>query len=159
MEQQDFLNLGYSGFESIMLADAHAAITKAGLWEYFALPSTPGKDGFMRSTDKELVELDKFLRYNGHSGASYGWTMRQMEALAKDGVESLRRKPRVVIPPTPATFEEMKPEPKTSFGALWKDFLGDLETSRDPNLQEQASFLRKFERGEISYAEMRRVCG
>lgn len=158
MDQQDFMNLGYSPSESIMLADAHQAITKAGLWNYFALPTTPGKDGFMFSTDKELVLLNKFLKYDGHTGASYGWTMRQMEALAK-------KKPQVTIPPTPATFEEMKHEPKpkpkrkSSMSELWEDFVGEMEHSRNPDLREQASILRKFEKGEISYAEMRSRCG
>jgi hypothetical protein len=158
MKQQDFLNLGYSAEESIMLADAHKGITKAGLWDYFALPTTPGKDGFMFSTDIQLVELNKFMKYDGHSASSYSWTMKQMETLAKHGIEALRRKPRVTIPPTPATFEEMKsetkPKRKSSMSALWEDFVGDLEHSRDPNLRQQGSFLRRFEKGEISPAEM-----
>ena len=154
MDQQDFMNLGYSPSDSIMLADAHQAITKAGLWDYFALPNTPGKDGFMFSTDKELVHLNKFLKYDGHSGSSYGWTMRQMEALAKHGLEALRR-------PTLIRTEDLtsKPKRKSSMSGLWNDFVSEMEHSRNPDLREQASFLRKFEKGEISYAEMRSRCG
>lgn len=159
MEQHDFIALGYSAHDSIMLADAHQAITKAGLWKYFALPTTPGKDGFMFSTDNELVVLGKCMKYDGHSGASYGWTMRIMELIAKNGMESIRTKPVVTIPPIPSTFEEMKPERKSSFSGLWKDFMHELKHSPNENLREQGAILRKFEKGEISYAEMRQHCG
>ena len=87
MQPIDFIELGYSGEEALMLADAHSAITKADLWGYFTMPSSPGKDGFMFSTDQELVTLQKFIKYDGHSGASYGMTMRVMELIAKMGWE------------------------------------------------------------------------
>lgn len=125
------MKLGYSGSESIMLADAHQAITKAGLWEYFARPTTPGKDGFILSTDGELIRLDKFMRYDGHSASSYGWTMRQMESIAKHGVESIRTKPEQKL---------------SSFSGLWKEFMHELKHSPNPSLREQGAILRKFGR-------------
>ena len=97
MEPIKFIELGYSGEEALMLSDAYSAITKAGLWEYFTMPSTPGKGGFMFSTDQELVHLQKFIKYDGHSGGSYGMTMRVMELIAKLGWEgfcSLSKKNR-----------------------------------------------------------------
>jgi hypothetical protein len=97
MEPIKFIELGYSGEEALMLSDAYSAITNAGLWEYFMMPSTPGKGGFMFSTDQELVHLQKFIKYDGHSGGSYGMTMRVMELIAKLGWEgfcSLSKKNR-----------------------------------------------------------------
>ena len=86
-----FTDIGYSPEEAIMLADAYQAITKADLWDYMKKPSTPGKDGFMFSTDVELVRLDRYIKYNGHTGASYAWTMRIMESIAKNGMEGHKK--------------------------------------------------------------------
>lgn len=79
-----------------MLADAYDAITTADLWEYFRRPSTPGKDGFMFSTDIELTAIESKMMFKGHSGASYAWTMRQMEAIAKGGWEPYANRIRLV---------------------------------------------------------------
>jgi hypothetical protein len=87
-----FMELGYSPDDSIMLADAYDAITKADLWDYMRKPSTPGKDGFMFCTDAELVVLSHFMKYDKHSGASYGWTMRVMEDIAKSGMDGHKKR-------------------------------------------------------------------
>lgn len=86
-----FLALGYTPHESIMLADAHRAVIKTNLWDYLKKPSTPGKDGFMFCTDIELVKLSHEMKYDGHSGASYAWTMRHMEYIAKNGWDAFER--------------------------------------------------------------------
>jgi hypothetical protein len=80
-----FLSLGFSDHESRMLADAYDAVTKSDMWEYLRLPTTPGKDGFMFCHDIELAAIACEMKYQGHSGASYAWTLRQMEAIAKGG--------------------------------------------------------------------------
>ena len=80
-----FLALGFDDHQARMLADAYAAVDKADLWDYLRLPSTPGKDGFMFSSAIELAMINAHMTYGGHSGASYAWTMRQMEAIAKEG--------------------------------------------------------------------------
>jgi hypothetical protein len=82
---ESFLSLGFSAHEVALLADAHQAITKADLWEYMRLPSTPGKDGFMFSSAIELALINAEMKAS-HSGASYAWTMRHMERIAKDGM-------------------------------------------------------------------------
>ena len=81
---EKFTALGFSTREATMLADAEAAITAADMWEYLRLPSTPGKDGFMFSPAIELAAINAEMKVE-HSGASYAWTMRQMEAIAKGG--------------------------------------------------------------------------
>ena len=70
-----------------MLADAYQAIAATDMWDYMRLPTTPGKDGFMFSSAIELAVINAAMKYTGHSGASYGWTMRQMEAIAKEGLD------------------------------------------------------------------------
>ena len=71
-----------------MVQDAINAVTRTEMWEYMAKWSTPDKDGFMFSTDTELEIINKKIEYGGHSGSSYGWTMRQVEYIAKNGFDA-----------------------------------------------------------------------
>lgn len=80
-----FLALGFTASDATMLDDAYEAVTKADMWEYLRLPTSPGKDGFMFSSAFELAAITAEMTYKGHSGASYAWTMRQMERIAKLG--------------------------------------------------------------------------
>ena len=78
-----------------MLSDGFRAVEKApNGWTILARPDVPGKDGFMFSTFKDplVKETMNIINKNidsGHSGASYGWTMRNMESIAKDGWDYL----------------------------------------------------------------------
>jgi hypothetical protein len=90
-----FTRLGFSTQDATMLSDAYDAITVADLWEYFRRPSTPGKDGFMFSSDPELSALSARMMFKGHSGASFAWTLRQMESIAKDGWEPYANRRRM----------------------------------------------------------------
>jgi hypothetical protein len=87
MTTPDFETL-YPAHETTMLKDAYQAITKADMWEYMRLPTTPGKDGFMFSSAIELALINAAMTYEGHSGASYAWTMRVMASIAKKGWEA-----------------------------------------------------------------------
>ena len=91
-----FTALGFDTQEATMLADAYQAVTKAGMWDYLRLESTPGKDGFMLSTDIELAAISAAMKVQEHSGASYAWVMRQMEAIAKGGWEPYANRIRMV---------------------------------------------------------------
>ena len=76
--------------EKNMLEDAWSAMESVtGSWEYLAKPDVPDPDkGFMFSRDPFLAKISKEVDKDGkigHSGASYGWTMRQIESIAKDG--------------------------------------------------------------------------
>jgi hypothetical protein len=80
-----FTPLGFNAHEAHMLQDAYDAVTATDMWDYLKLPSTPGKDGFMFSNSIELAVINAAMTYDGHSGASYAWVMRQLEAIAKRG--------------------------------------------------------------------------
>ena len=69
----------------VMLNDAHNAVTKAEAWD--VMGQDPGDGGFMFSTniDPKVHAVQNFMKYDGHSGASYGWTMRAMQYIAKHG--------------------------------------------------------------------------
>ena len=74
-----------------MLKNAHQAIT---LTEYWGYMKTFSDQSFMFS-DSSVVStiMGKMsqLGYDGHSGSSFGWTMRQMEFLAKNGKQAFLR--------------------------------------------------------------------
>ena len=74
----------------IMFNDAYQAITKADAWDY--MKTDPGKDGYMFTQSDILAKINTKMTYDGHSGASYGWTMRVMQRLARIGWEAFVRK-------------------------------------------------------------------
>jgi hypothetical protein len=72
-----------------MLQNAYKAITLTETWKFvkkdiesFSFSSAPE---IWHITNK-MVELG----YNNHSGSSFGWTMRQMQYIAKFGEESFK---------------------------------------------------------------------
>ena len=67
-----------------MLQNAWNAINQLDLWEYMKRPT----DSYMMSSDAEINIITKKMEelgYNGHSGSSFGWTMRQMQHIAQHG--------------------------------------------------------------------------
>lgn len=76
--------------ERVMLEDAFQVIsTTEGAWEYLARPDIPDPNcGFMFTRDPFLLKLGNQIDRDGkigHSGSTYGCTMRQMEYIAKHG--------------------------------------------------------------------------
>jgi len=68
-----------------MFTDAYDSISKTEKWGYLS-KYTPGDGGFMFSKPSEEIEMiNSNLKYEGHSGSSYAWTMRIMEHIAKNG--------------------------------------------------------------------------
>jgi hypothetical protein len=69
-----------------MLINAWNAITQLELWDYMK----KDKISYMLSNDSEIhrisVKMEE-LGYGGHSGCSFGWTMRQMQRIARLGEE------------------------------------------------------------------------
>ena len=72
-----------------MLESAHDAINSVDNgWQFLKDYIPEANKGFMFSTPPDkLKEINKAIsdRYDGHSGSSYGWTMRHMESIAKKG--------------------------------------------------------------------------
>ena len=71
-----------------MLKNAHQAITLTEHWDYM---ETFSDQSFMFSSNPAVSAIMgkmSQLGYDGHSGSSFGWTMRQMEFLAKNGKQA-----------------------------------------------------------------------
>lgn len=89
METPDFETL-YEPYESKMLKDAYEAITACDLWDWMKTYRPKDGLGFMFTRHDNLDRIEKEMKYGGHSGASYGWTMRVMEDIAKRGWDGHR---------------------------------------------------------------------
>jgi hypothetical protein len=72
-----------------MLENAWKAINLTETWDFVAQPL----ESFMMSRDDRIwiitAEMEK-QGYYGHSGFSFGWTLRNMQYLAQNGVEKFR---------------------------------------------------------------------
>jgi hypothetical protein len=77
-------------WNNTMIKDGIIAIIKAGdelgidMWAYMYSYSPPENQGFMFSEDSKIRIIGQKME-TGHSGTSYGWTMRYLERLAKNG--------------------------------------------------------------------------
>ena len=71
------------------VADAYRAVTVAEAWPLMA--EDPGEGGFMFSTNEgyKTIRSHMELRHE-HSGSSYGWTMRQNQFIAQNGMDAYR---------------------------------------------------------------------
>lgn len=58
-------------------------------WDYLSHYSPPSSHGFMFSDDKIVGEIMKYMNVS-HSGSSYGYTMRNLEFIAKNGIDKHR---------------------------------------------------------------------
>ena len=94
------MNVGDGSFDYMndhivpYLVNAHWAITECELWDWLRTYEPPTDKGFMFSTTPERERIDAKMREqyiaSGHSGSSYGFTMRVMEYIAKNGYENYK---------------------------------------------------------------------
>jgi hypothetical protein len=76
------------------LKSTHKTISLCELWNWLRTYQPPANKGFMWGSTAELdrinTELWKDPINATHSGASYGFIMRQMEYIAKNGYEKYK---------------------------------------------------------------------
>jgi len=76
-----------------ILTSAFKAVSEAEGWEFLKEFNPPDNKGFMFcEPTPELTRINSaiFKHYDGHSGSTYGWTMRCMELIAKNGWEAFK---------------------------------------------------------------------
>ena len=74
----------------VMLENAYTAISLTEMWQYMK----KNVESYMLCNDDELkIISDKMeeLGYHGHSGASFGITMRNMQFIALHGMEDHKK--------------------------------------------------------------------
>jgi hypothetical protein len=78
-------NVLFNTLEAEMLRDADETITRLELWDWLKSYIPDQEKGFVLSKDWNLSSIIDNMKYTGHSGSSFSWTMRQMEYIAKNG--------------------------------------------------------------------------
>jgi hypothetical protein len=74
------------------IENAYNAVSSVdGGWEFMKTFTPEDKKGFMFSTHPMLTKIGEKLD-DGHSGSSYGWTMRNIEYIAKHGIDAFKAK-------------------------------------------------------------------
>jgi hypothetical protein len=132
----------FDAHEAMMLRDMDAAITQCNLWEWLREYTPEEGKGFMFSHHPNLDKINAAMKYQGHSGSSYAWTMRQMEYIAKHGwtlFEFANKNAKTVVKLSPLHIAEAH--------------------RYVPGFEGQADAMKKFSEGKMTYAEMRSLCG
>ena len=83
-------------FTKEFLKSAHRAISLCELWDWMRIYEPQADRGFMWSKTPELDRLNQQMFKDPinseHSGSSYGFIMRQMEDIAKNGYENFKNR-------------------------------------------------------------------
>jgi hypothetical protein len=160
----DYKGTGYGkAMDKEMLSDAYTAVNKVpGGWAYLQDPDAVGDGGFMyslyssRPTTRADIENEimKTESGQGHSGGSYGMTMRTMELIAKRGWLGYIRFYWPSYTPT------IPNQTNDEFGQFVTTLQNDpLARQQIPDIDKQSEAMRKFAAGKLSYSEMRSLCG
>lgn len=80
----DFNSLPLDSLSKEMLNDAYIVVTDLKLWDWL----TVHHNSFMFSSSTEVQRIIQTMKFTGHSGSSFGFTMRAMEVIAKNGWDS-----------------------------------------------------------------------
>lgn len=122
----------------------------------------------MFSEHPNLTRIDNAMKYGGHSGSSHGWTMRQMEYIAKHGWTLFEFKVREQRRKDDET-KKLKSSTTNDVYVMNKAYTNNngivnpltiAEAYRGvPGFEGQADAMKRFSEGKMSYAEMRTLCG
>lgn len=169
----------FSAHDAEMLQDADNAITQCELWDWLRDYTPEDGKGFMFSEHPNLTRINNAMKYGGHSGSSHGWTMRNMEYIAKHGwtlfefkVREQRRKEerdreerkanemaKVLFLSNETTREIFAEAMKKSNGNPTPLDVAEAGRHRLPDGEQQYDAMKKFSEGKMTYAEMRSLCG
>jgi hypothetical protein len=98
---QSRYELVYSKFEAMMLQDADDAISKCELWEWLRTFDPNAGEGFMLTNHPNLNKIIASMKYEGHSGSSFAWTMRTLQTVARIGWTEFVKRAEADNPPCP----------------------------------------------------------
>lgn len=178
----DFTGLNLPDWDHEMIESAFKAVSSVeGGWE-FLNTYDPGEGGFMFSTPSpKMAEIDNAVNkgYGGHTGASYGITMRVIQYIARYGwdVYAGEMLTKYGPPRVPAAAPTASVGSVLTQAANVDRFLSTVPPSANltsfanaiqndpgmraniPDIDNQADALKRFAEGKLSYAEMRSLCG
>ncbi len=143
-----------------MLQDADNAITECGLWDWLKEYEPEDGKGFLLSRHPNLERIDSAMKYGGHSGSSHAWVMRQMEYIAKNGWDSFCALRNFHRQNEMADQRNAKVLSNVSDVNILNPLrVAELLRDKLPDGEQQYGAMKKFSEGNLSYAEMRALCG
>ena len=74
------------------LKDMADTVTRLELWDWFKNESPPNDKGYMYWRHSNIDKISNCLPENPHSGATFGFCMRCMQSIARDGFDEWNRK-------------------------------------------------------------------
>jgi len=69
------------------LKDMADTTTNLGLWSWFKTESPPENSGYTYWGHENVNKISNNLKNNDHSGATFGYCMRQIQYIAKNGFD------------------------------------------------------------------------
>ena len=75
------------------LLDMAQTITRLNLWDWMKTSDPPEMQGYMFWQHPNVESISRGLENDRHSGATFGYCMRQMQRIAKEGFQSWNRIP------------------------------------------------------------------
>ena len=111
----------------VMVQAGIDAVTGAEMWSWMAEYEPEEGNGFMYSDHPNLDKInDRMNRlYGGHSGSSYGWTMRQLQYIAKNGfdayVNMMNAPPQRASTPVPRPVSPIHNRANTGGAMIFED--------------------------------------
>jgi len=88
-DKTDIFNFVSDNTERTMLTNAYNAISQTESWDFVSSDI----ESFSFSDDNRLHKISSMmikLGYDGHSGISFGWTMRSMQYIGRNGLEKFK---------------------------------------------------------------------
>ena len=74
-----------------MLIEMADTVTKLQLWDWFRNENPPGGSGYMFWGHTNVSQININLPNNEHSGATFGYAMRCMQSIAKNGFDEWKK--------------------------------------------------------------------
>ena len=149
----DFDSLNLPTWDREMIQSGVDAVNSVeGGWDFLRTYEPPKDQGFMFSLPLGTrLEIDEAIakRYGGHSGSSYGCTMRVLEFIAKEGWDAYAMTILKKYGPPLAKKEETVEEKRKRFLAL----------PHDMSLEDQCKAVAEFKDVPMTYSEMRERFG
>lgn len=146
----DFNGLNLPKWERGVIESGFKAVQSVeGAWEYLKTYDPPADQGFMFSVPPPKMEeinvaIDR--EYGGHSGGSYGHTMRILQFIAQKGWDAYAQ----------WMLDEYGPPPIETVEEKRKRFLA---LPKDMSLSDQVKAMEEFKDVPMSYSEMRERFG
>lgn len=78
-----------------LVSNGYVAVTELELWDWMRTFTPAQNEGFMWSShpniNKIVKKMESLPNPPGHSGSSFAFTMRALEYIAKNGIDSYKR--------------------------------------------------------------------